>query len=134
MAIVNSVTVVGAFFTSTAFEAVTLVYEDGNRPDNVFHLVGDDEEISETQTNMFVITDTADTIESAQSGSFFEQKSYNIQGSSGPRHSVDLPKGVGEVRIFLHGSHCMSHFLAIIHNPLLNNLPIFKSIKVTEVS
>ena len=36
---------------------MTLVYEDGNRPDNVFHLVGDDEEISETQTNMFVGTD-----------------------------------------------------------------------------
>ena len=53
----NSVTVVGAFDGTTALEQVTLVYDDGSRPDNIFHLVGDDEEISETQTNMFVGTD-----------------------------------------------------------------------------
>ena len=53
----NSVTVVGAFVGTTAMEQVILVYDDGSRPDNVFHLVGDDEEISETQTNMFVGTD-----------------------------------------------------------------------------
>ena len=41
-----------AYVAGTALEQVTLVYEDGN-------------------TNMFVGTDPADTIESAQSDSFF---------------------------------------------------------------
>ena len=39
----NSVTVVGAFDGTTALEQVTLVYDDGSRPDNIFHLVGDAE-------------------------------------------------------------------------------------------
>ena len=69
----NSVTVVGAFDGATELEQVTLVYEDGSRPDNVFHLVGDDEEISETQTNMFVGTDAGEDTGEVQglSGWFF---------------------------------------------------------------
>ena len=67
----NSVTVVGAFVAGTALEAVTLVYEDGNRPDQTFDLIPTTAQSPDGNTNMFVGTDTADTIESAQSGSFF---------------------------------------------------------------
>ena len=42
----NSVVVVEAFVAGNALEAVTLVYEDGSRPDTLFHFVGVDEEIS----------------------------------------------------------------------------------------
>ena len=67
----NSVTVIGAFVTGTALEQVTLVYEDGNRPDQTFDLIPSTAQSPDGNTNMFVGTDTADTIESAQSGSFF---------------------------------------------------------------
>ena len=56
----SSVTVIGVFLTGNAIVAVTPVYEDGSRPDNVFHRVGVDEEMSETKTNMFVGTDVAE--------------------------------------------------------------------------
>ena len=67
----NSVTVEGAFVAGTALEAVTLVYEDGNRPDQAFDLIGSAEESPDGNTNMFVGTEAADTITSAQSGWFF---------------------------------------------------------------
>ena len=67
----NSVTVVGAFVAGTALKTVTLVYEDGNRPDQAFDLIPKTGESPDGNTNMFVGTDTSDTIGSAQSGSFF---------------------------------------------------------------
>ena len=67
----NSVTVVGAFVGTTALEQLTLVYEDGNRPDQAFDLIPTTAQSPDGNTNMFVGTDTTDTIESAQSGSFF---------------------------------------------------------------
>mgnify|MGYP003313374071 FL=1 len=89
----NSVTVVGAFVAGTALEAVTLVYEDGNRPDQTFDLIPTTAESPDGNTNMFVGTDTGDTIESAQSGSFFgaggddtitiESGSNTIHGGAG---------------------------------------------------
>ena len=89
----NSVTVVGAFVGTTAMEQVTLVYEDGNRPDQTFELIPTTGESPDGNTNMFVGTDTADTIESAQSGSFFgaggddtitiESGSNTIHGGAG---------------------------------------------------
>ena len=42
----NSVAVVEAFVAGNALEAVTMVYEDGSRPNTLFHFVGVDEEIS----------------------------------------------------------------------------------------
>ena len=89
----NSVTVVGAFVAGTALEQVTLVYEDGNRPDQTFDLIPTTAESPDGNTNMFVGTDTGDTIESAQSGSFFgaggddtitiESGSNTIHGGAG---------------------------------------------------
>jgi len=67
----NSVTVIGAFSAGTALEAMTLVYEDGSRPDQTLDLVGSAEDSPDGNTNIFVGTETADTIESAQSGWFF---------------------------------------------------------------
>ena len=67
----NSVTVIGAFSAGTALEATTLVYEDGSRSDQTLDLVGSAEDSPDGNTNIFVGTETADTIESAQSGWFF---------------------------------------------------------------
>jgi glutamine cyclotransferase len=67
----NSVTVIGAFSAGTALEAMTLVYEDGSRSDQTLDLVGSAEDSPDGNTNIFVGTETADTIESAQSGWFF---------------------------------------------------------------
>ena len=67
----NSVTVVGAFDGSTALEQLTLVYEDGNRPDKEFDLIATAGDSPDGNVNMFVGTEDADTIESAQSGWFF---------------------------------------------------------------
>ena len=77
----------------TALEAVTLVYEDGNRPDKAFDLIGSAEDSPEGKQNMFVGTEAADTIVSAQSGSFFgaggndtitiESGSNTIHGGNG---------------------------------------------------
>ena len=50
---------------------MTRVYEDGNRPDQTFDLIPTNAESPDDNTNMFVGTDTADAIESAQSGSLF---------------------------------------------------------------
>ena len=89
----NSVTVEGAFVAGTALEAVTLVYEDGNIVNKEFDLVGSAEDSPEGKQNMFVGTDAADTIESAQSGWFFgaggndtitiESGSNTIHGGNG---------------------------------------------------
>jgi glutamine cyclotransferase len=67
----NSATVIGAFSAGTALEAMTLVYEDGSRSDQTLDLVGSAEDSPDGNTNIFVGTETADTIESAQSGWFF---------------------------------------------------------------
>ena len=67
----NSVTVIGAFSAGTALEAMTLVYEDGSRSDQTLDLVGSAEDSPDGNTNIFVGAETADTIESAQSGWFF---------------------------------------------------------------
>ena len=67
----NSVTVVGAFDGSTALEQLTLVYEDGNRPDKELDLIATAGDSPDGNVNMFVGTEDADTIESAQSGWFF---------------------------------------------------------------
>ena len=45
---------------------MTLVYEDGSRPDQTFDLIPTNAESPDDNTNMFVGTDTADAIESAQ--------------------------------------------------------------------
>ena len=89
----NSVTVEGAFVAGTALEAVTLVYEDGNIVNKEFDLIGSAEDSPEGKQNMFVGTDAADTIESAQSGWFFgaggndtitiESGSNTIHGGNG---------------------------------------------------
>jgi hypothetical protein len=89
----NSVTVEGAFCGGTALEAVTLVYEDGNRPDQAFDLIPTTGESPDGNTNMFVGTEAADTISSAQSGWFFgaggndtitiESGSNTIHGGNG---------------------------------------------------
>jgi len=89
----NSVTVEGAFVAGTALEAVTLVYEDGNRPDQEFDLIGSAEDSPDGKQNMFVGTEAADTIASAQSGWFFgaggndtitiESGSNTIHGGNG---------------------------------------------------
>ena len=89
----NSVTVEGAFVAGTALEAVTLVYEDGNIVNKEFDLIGSAQDSPEGKQNMFVGTDTADTIESAQSGWFFgaggndtitiESGSNTIHGGNG---------------------------------------------------
>ena len=89
----NSVTVEGAFVAGTALEAVTLVYEDGNIVNKEFDLIGSAQDSPDGKQNMFVGTDAADTIESAQSGWFFgaggndtitiESGSNTIHGGNG---------------------------------------------------
>jgi hypothetical protein len=103
----NSVTVEGAFVAGTALEAVTLVYEDGNIVNKEFDLVGSAEDSPEGKQNMFVGTDTADTIVSAQSGWFFgaggndtitiESGSNTIHGGNG---DDVITLGAGDDKVF----------------------------------
>ena len=103
----NSVTVEGAFVAGTALEAVTLVYEDGNRPDQAFDLIGSAEDSPEGKQNMFVGTEAADTITSAQSGWFFgaggndtitiESGSNTIHGGNG---DDVITLGAGNDKVF----------------------------------
>ena len=103
----NSVTVEGAFVAGTALEAVTLVYEDGNRPDQAFDLIGSAEDSPEGKQNMFVGTEAADTIASAQSGWFFgaggndtitiESGSNTIHGGNG---DDVITLGAGNDKVF----------------------------------
>ena len=103
----NSVTVIGAFVTGTALETVTLVYEDGNRPDQTFDLIPTTAQSPDGNTNMFVGTDTADTIESAQSGWFFGaggNDTITIESGSNTIHAGNgddvITLGDGDDKVF----------------------------------
>ena len=103
----NSVTVEGAFVAGTALEAVTLVYEDGNIVNKEFDLVGSAEDSPEGKQNMFVGTDAADTIESAQSGWFFGaggNDTITIESGSNTIHAGNgddvITLGAGDDKVF----------------------------------
>ena len=83
---------------------MTLVYEDGSRPDQTFDLIPTNAESPDDNTNMFVGTDTADAIESAQSVSIF---------GAGEDNTVTIESGTsGRLPADCLGRRTMSGFLA----------------------
>ena len=83
---------------------MTLVYEDGNRPDQTFDLIPTNAESPYGNTNMFVGTDTADAIESAPSDPFFR---------AGGDNSVTIESGTsGSLPADCSGRRKMSGLLA----------------------
>ena len=90
----NSVTVEGAFATDgSGLEHITLTYADGSKSDEVLNLVGDDNVISNTQTNIFIGTETASSMGESRQGWIIGSDSDDVITLSSKSNVVETGSG-----------------------------------------